>query len=102
MSTPFSRYRMGGFVLVALVLLLLSTPAHANEDGRIVPVLLAESKGGWSIGSIFSGLNNRTRIIQFCTAIMCLGLYILMRKLAPQRPTVPSRPRNETNTPPHS
>jgi hypothetical protein len=32
------------------------------------------------IGSYISGLNNRTRVVQFCVIVMCLALFILMKK----------------------
>ena len=42
--------------------------------------LLAESTSRWSWRKLLAGLNSRTRIIQFCVVVMCLALFILMRK----------------------
>ena len=79
-------------LVTAIALLVMSpAPACAADGGAAAgaqcsarPLLLAES-GGWSISTFFASLNNRTRIIQFCTIVMCLALYILMRKFTPQR-----------------
>jgi hypothetical protein len=36
---------------------------------------------GWSVKGYFSGLATRSRIIQFCAFVMCVALFIMMRKL---------------------
>jgi hypothetical protein len=113
MTTYFSRFRDGltprldTFLLATILLAVPATPAQAAEGGtssvaasRVVPLLpLAEGKSGWTIGGFFSGLNNRTRIIQFCTVVMCLALYIMMRKFAPERTRISSACKSD-KTPP--
>jgi hypothetical protein len=84
------------FFFLCLILLLLCPPAHAagplgqgapvsssaaptNNRSIAASALLAES---WGIGSLFSTIgNNRARVVQFCMVVMCLALFIMMRKL---------------------
>jgi hypothetical protein len=61
-------------LLAALFSSLAAQPARASAAA-----VFAE---GWSIGRLFSGLNNRTRIVQFCVGAMVLGLFILIKKFA--------------------
>jgi hypothetical protein len=87
--------------LLAALALLLAFLLGAAPEARAAPdaspstaaapaPLLAE--GGWNIGSLFIGITqNRTRIIQFCAVIMCLALYILMRKLTPDAGAEPRK-----------
>jgi hypothetical protein len=35
---------------------------------------------GWSFKHLFRGLNNRSRVVQVCVAVVCLALFILMKK----------------------
>jgi hypothetical protein len=54
----------------------LSATCHAETPAATV--VLAE--GGWSLGKYIAG-GGRTRIVQVCAAVMCVALFILMRKL---------------------
>lgn len=49
-----------------------------------VPILLAEETttkhDGWSIRKVLGLVNNRTRVIQACVALMCLALFIMIKK----------------------
>jgi hypothetical protein len=51
--------------LAVLVLLLCAEPAFAGLSG------------------FFSGLTRRDRIVQICAVVMCLALFILMKKFGP-------------------
>jgi hypothetical protein len=74
-------------LIVLLTVLLLSGSPTALAAGpgetpispRAQPaaVMFAES---WSIGKFFSGANSRTRVVQICVVVMCIALFIMMRK----------------------
>ncbi len=44
------------------------------------PCLLFAADDGWSIKHLYKGLNTRTGVVQFCAAVMCLALFILIKK----------------------
>jgi hypothetical protein len=43
------------------------------------PVLEA----GLGLGRFFTGVGSRSRVVQVCVVVMCLALFILMKKWAP-------------------
>ena len=86
------------FFLLGLLLLAVGPPAAAAEvrrpDSRACavspecclwasaysspsPIVLADS---WSLGKFVTG-GGRARIVQICVVVMCLALFIMMRKL---------------------
>jgi hypothetical protein len=92
-------YSIRRFFFLGLLLLAAGSPAVASEvrsagsgvcarspdacvwsaadRSSLGPVVLADS---WSIGKLVAG-GGRTRIVQFCVVIMCIALFIMMRKL---------------------
>jgi hypothetical protein len=54
-----------------------ATVLVAGDGVAPSPVVFAD---GWSVKRLFSGLNNRGRVVQLCIVTMCLALFILMRK----------------------
>jgi hypothetical protein len=42
--------------------------------------LLLADDDGWSLKHIFKNANSRTRVVQVCIGIMCLALFILIKK----------------------
>lgn len=73
--------------LVVLLLLALASPAsgasaprpRADVEVHSSPGSIALA-GNWSIGK-FMASGGRTRIVQMCAVVMCLALFIMMRKL---------------------
>jgi hypothetical protein len=76
-----------------LLLLLLAVPAPVSAATRpcemaatsTVPLLFAQEDGttikpSWR-SRLFTGLNNRTRVVQICVVTMALALLILIKKL---------------------
>jgi hypothetical protein len=53
------------------------TTLHPAAYAAGSPVVLAES---WSIGKFVAG-GGRPRIVQICVGVMCVALFIMMRKL---------------------
>jgi hypothetical protein len=72
--------RLGRLLLATLLALgvTASLAAAADPSGDF----FAAEGGSW-FRRIFGTLNSRARIIQFCVAMMCLGLFILIKKFAP-------------------
>ncbi len=50
----------------------------AADGGDATPGLLAVN---WNIGKYFSGMGGRARVVQVCVVVMCVALFIMMRKL---------------------
>jgi hypothetical protein len=85
-----------GLFLVLVVALSFTAPAPAAEPMRVGPAnhsaaaavptptqtscLVLADDDGWSFRKLFSGFNNRTRVVQLCVVAMCLALFILMKK----------------------
>jgi hypothetical protein len=60
-----------------------ATSGYAPSLTTSVPALLAEeatTDNSWSIRKVFALVNNRTRVIQVCVALMCFALFILIKK----------------------
>jgi hypothetical protein len=50
---------------------------------RALPVVsgwLLAADEGWSFKHLFRGFNERSRIVQVCVVVMCLALFIIMKK----------------------
>jgi hypothetical protein len=87
---PSSARSRAAPTLLLLLLLLAGAPAQAAPVVPAAPagvsaaggahVPLAASTSRWSVRKLFSGLSSRTRIVQFCVVVMCLALFILMRR----------------------
>ncbi len=82
---PFSRPIVAVcFVLVVFAWLVGPSPVRASRplaSAAVVSVSFADDDG-WSVRKLLGKMNNRTRIIQIAVGCMCLGLFILMRKLS--------------------
>lgn len=75
------------FFLVALLLFAVAPPVCADVARKPHPMaavccasdttLWADA---WSFGHVFTG-GGRARIVQICVVLMCLALFILMKKL---------------------
>jgi hypothetical protein len=74
------------YLAPVVLLLVLTSGAVAREPP---PAVIAE---GWSIGKMFKGLNNRTRVVQLCVVVMCGALFILMKKFDGTSPPEGSPP----------
>jgi hypothetical protein len=102
MSATLPTWSFPRLLLLAAVALLggEAVPAEASaaeavctsgrSDNPAGPPHGALFADGWSISRLISGLNNRTRIVQFCVAVMCLALFILCKKLVPSEPAFPT------------
>jgi hypothetical protein len=75
------------FVLVVLLLMTVTPTAFAAARAR--PGVAAKTcaapgpnvlVASWSIGK-FIGPGGRSRVVQVCVVVMCLALFIMMRKL---------------------
>jgi hypothetical protein len=88
-----SSYAFRRFFLVALLLLAVSSPAHALEQrtGSVSCLVTAPKPAAyavgsplwadfWSIGHFFTS-GGRTRIVQTCVVAMCIALFFMRRKL---------------------
>jgi hypothetical protein len=81
------RHSFGRIALV--VLLLLAGGSRLSALGSS-PRLIAERRTpnadstvlaqGWSIGKFVAG-GGRARIVQICVVVLCIALFIMMRKL---------------------
>jgi hypothetical protein len=77
LTTWLARFRHGLLAAGALLLLLLlAQTAWASPDGSLC---WAEG-GGFSVRAFFSGLGARSRVIHLCIVVMCIALFILMKK----------------------
>jgi hypothetical protein len=99
MTNPHLPARPPGFragprlCLAGLLFLTAALPARAGTPApapaptavpRAATVSVAGAAvlaDGWSVKGYFSGLGTRSRIIQFCAFVMCVALFIMMRKL---------------------
>jgi len=73
--------------LVVLLFLSVGSPACAEAAQRppttvsVGPapaaIMLADS---WNVGKFVAG-GGRTRVLQICVVVMCIALFIMMRKL---------------------
>jgi hypothetical protein len=82
------------FALAALALLSLLPLASAADDttrqtGWMEPpprphVASGDSDDQWGARRVFAHFRTRAGIIQLCMAFMALGLFILMKKFAPE------------------
>jgi hypothetical protein len=94
MTTTLPRPRAGFLVRLAVLALMLAPPLFLTPPASAAPssppaasaapvLPLADGEkptSWWTFSWVLTGLNNRTRIIQFCAVIMCLALFILMKK----------------------
>jgi hypothetical protein len=75
---------MRRFFLIGMLCWGVAAPAteiqasYAACRAAPVPVVLASS---WNLGKFIGGAGSQTRIVQICVVFMCVGLFILMRKL---------------------
>jgi hypothetical protein len=60
---------------------VLASETSASREPEVRPLLA----GG--VSSFLSGLTNRTRVIQVCVVVMCLALFILLKKFTDDEPT---------------
>lgn len=74
-----TRLRQVSVRLVLAVVVLAGMAAQRAEAAEPQPALFAAN----AVSKFFGSLNNRTRIVQFCVAVMALGLFILIKKCAP-------------------
>lgn len=81
------------FLAKALLTLVILVGPTAQPVAAGSPIVFGE---GYSISRLFSSLNNRTRIVQFCAGAMALGLFIMIKKLAPGASAWPA-PRASEN-----
>ncbi len=70
--------------LLAL-LLVVGAPIQGRSDpgsepARAILTPVAWGEDVFNIRHFFSGLNRRDRVVQFCAIVMCLALFILMKK----------------------
>lgn len=79
--------RHGGLPLLALLLGAFVGAAPAAQAAPARPALVAAAPAapallaeGFSIKGFFSGMGSRTRVVQLCVVVMCLALFIMMRK----------------------
>jgi hypothetical protein len=80
---------VGPLLLLALTLLFApaAAPAAPAQAAQLAVTRAAPEAAvapyeprAAGLGTYFSGLNNRTRIVQFCVIVMCIALFILMKK----------------------
>jgi hypothetical protein len=75
-----------GVLLAVFLLMPAALPAAAEAaarprvvvEARSVPGALVLADGG-SVGKFLAG--GRTRVVQFCVVIMCIALFIMIKKL---------------------
>jgi hypothetical protein len=82
-----SSYEFRQFFLVTLLLFAVGSPVCADAADKPRPaaavrcvsdtVLWADA---WSFGHFFTG-GGRARIVQICVVVMCIALFIMMKKL---------------------
>jgi hypothetical protein len=85
-----NRIRLAMGCVVFLALLWAGSPAvsaaptntasnhpSAIRNHQLEKLVLAES---WSMGKFLSGAGSRTRVVQICVVVMCIALFIMIRK----------------------
>lgn len=109
MTTPLPRLVCAACPALAAVLLLLAAPAapaHAAPAAdppawSSVPsgaLPFAEEGTGWSYRRFLATLGSRTGVVRLCVVVMCLALFILMRKCATPVPVARGTPRRPDET----
>jgi hypothetical protein len=68
-------------------------PAWSAAAPAAVPFAADEGSGTWSYRRFIASLGSRTGVVRLCVIVMCLALFILMRKFAPPGPGGPAGPR---------
>jgi hypothetical protein len=86
-SSTMSNHALRRFFLIVLLVLALSPPAFADANVKPRPIAAVHRAstavvlfGSWNIGGFSSG-GGRTRVVQICVVVMCIALFIMMRKL---------------------
>lgn len=59
-------------------------PGESRAHPTLTPLppssLVLADDDGWSIRKLWTGINNRARVVQLCVVVMCLALFILIKK----------------------
>jgi hypothetical protein len=69
--------------LIALTLLASPAPARAATPSTDVSAAGSSAVFAAWYSTFLSGMGSRTRVVQICVVTMCLALFILMKKFAP-------------------